>query len=76
MSAPEYGRSKPGRPKSPPKVVSGPACVTCSHLRVDKAKECYCGHGHLLDATNCTDYRSAAIERVQHGGTSGRKYER
>lgn len=74
MSATPYGRSKPGRHKAPPKVPTGPACETCSHLRVDRAKQCSCGQGRLLDPVNCGDFRSAAIERIQHGGISGMRF--
>ncbi len=72
----DYGRGKPGRPKAPPKVPQGPVCETCRCLRTSSLGNAQCAAGRILDPQNCSDYKSAAVERLYHGGTIGRKYER
>jgi hypothetical protein len=71
-----YGRSKPGRPKSQKPIERG--CEICAHLRTDGGVA-VCGHwrGNALDSTKCgDDFKSAAVERVMIGGTSGVVYQR
>lgn len=68
-----YGRSKPGRPKIL-KPLIGPACEICRCLRTSAHGEPQCATGRVLDPVNCPDFKSAAIERIHHGGTSGRKF--
>lgn len=68
-----YGRSKPGRPKAPPKAPQGPICETCSHLRTDGGKP-VCGHwsGREITATDCPDHKDASKPRViLFGGITG-----
>lgn len=68
-ASPGYGRSKPGRPKAPPPIPTGPTCETCRSLVCAGAKA-RCAHGRVLDPVNCPDFRSAARESM-HGGTWG-----
>lgn len=66
-----YGRSKPGRPKIL-KPLDGPACEVCRCLRTDAHGDLQCAAGRSLIAHLCLDFKSAAIERVNIGGETGR----
>lgn len=67
----QYGRSR-GRPVSLPPIV-GPDCVICRSLVCGPKGGTTCSAGHTLgNAKECPSFKSAAVERVNIGGETGR----
>lgn len=66
-----YGRSK-GRPVSYP-PITGPDCLVCRSLRCGPKGGTSCDKGRQLgSAKDCPAFKSAAVERVNIGGETGR----
>lgn len=66
-----YGRSR-GRPVSYP-PITGPDCLICRSLVCGPKGGTSCAAGHQLgNATECPSFKSAAVERVNIGGETGR----
>lgn len=67
-----YGRSR-GRPKSLPPIPSSPICELCRSLVCGPKGGTSCAAGHQLgNATECPSFKSAAVERVNIGGETGK----
>lgn len=67
----QYGRSR-GRPVSYP-PITGPDCLICRSLVCGPKGGTSCAAGHQLgNATECPSFKSAAVERVNIGGETGR----
>lgn len=67
-----YGRSR-GRPPNLPPPITGKDCVICRSLRCGPKGGTSCDKGHQLgNARDCPSFKSAAVERVNIGGETGR----